>query len=86
MNRTEIQEHHTADPDSYAPWLLAEGTAVWVEDHTGDLMFAHIIFDTDFAMHADWGHYTVAYPNTSKQGYGTSTYRREDIIPAGKAG
>lgn len=85
MNRTEIQERHTADPDSYAPWLLAEGTAVWVEGLRG-LEMGHIIFDTDFAMHADWGHYTVAYPNTSKQGYGTSIYRREDIIPAGKAG
>lgn len=81
----KFNDRAAQDSDMYAPWLLEDGTAVWVEDLHG-LVMGHVVYATDFHMHAAGGFYTVAVPNNSKQGYQTVTYRREEIIPAGKAG
>lgn len=84
-NAQEFNDRAAADADMYAPWLLEDGAAVWVEDLHG-LVMGHVVYRTDFHMHAACGSYSVAVPNNSPQGYQLLPYRREEIIPAGKAG
>lgn len=79
----KFNDRAAADADMYAPWLLEDDTDVWVEGPRG-LEMGHIVYKTDFHMHAAGGFYSVAVPNNSTQGYILLTYRREDIIPAGK--
>lgn len=81
----EFNDRAAQDSDMYAPWLLEDGAAVWVEGIRG-LEMGHVVYRTDFHMHAACGSYSVAVPNNSRQGYILLTYRREEIIPAGKAG
>lgn len=81
----KFNDRAAADADMFAPWLLEDGTAVWVEGTRG-LEMGHVVYRTDFHMHAAGGGYKVALPNNSRQGYILLSYGREDIIPAGKAG
>lgn len=86
ITAAEITARHADNPDLYAPYLLDENTAVWVEDYNGRLVLGHIFNGTDFAMHAEFGHYTVAIPDNSKRGYNPQPYARHEITPAGFAG